>query len=353
MEQKTVFIGATGYDHYCTEGRKKLLDAGCCLIENQLGRPYTAEELKAIGGEINAVICGCEVWNEETIAAAPNLKVIVKFGVGVDNIDQEAAKRHGVQVANCPGMNSVAVAEQTFALLLGCMREVPALDRAVREGRWDRRVFPEIYGSVFGVLGFGAAGREIALRARAFGAEVLAYDKYPNYAFAEQIGAKIVSLDEVLEQADIISVNLPALPDTLHIINAENIARMRRRCDRQRGPRRACRRDCGCRSAGVWKNLCICHRCVRVRAGAGRFAAHPLQARRSLAASRGREHQQLPEDRKRDGGGCPCRSGGRRSAAPSRIRRKRALERSFYHEKVLRCRYAAFHANVRGRERRL
>ena len=105
MEQKTVFIGATGYDHYCTEGRKKLLDAGCCLIENQLGRPYTAEELKAIGGEINAVICGCEVWNEETIAAAPNLKVIVKFGVGVDNIDQEAAKRHGVQVANCPGMN--------------------------------------------------------------------------------------------------------------------------------------------------------------------------------------------------------------------------------------------------------
>ena len=190
MEQKTVFIGATGYDHYCTEGRKKLLDAGCCL--------YTAEELKAIGGEINAVICGCEVWNEETIAAAPNLKVIVKFGVGVDNIDQEAAKRHGVQVANCPGMNSVAVAEQTFALLLGCMREVPALDRAVREGRWDRRVFPEICGSVFGVLGF-----------------------------AEQIGAKIVSLDEVLEQSDIISVNLPALPDTLHIINAENIARMR------------------------------------------------------------------------------------------------------------------------------
>ena len=227
MEQKTVFIGATGYDRYCTEGRDKLLGAGCRLIENRLGRPYTAEELKAIGGEIHAVICGCEVWNEETIAAAPNLKVIVKFGVGVDNIDQEAAKRHGVQVANCPGMNSVAVAEQTFALLLGCMREVPALDRAVREGRWERRVFPEIYGSVFGVLGFGAAGREIALRARAFGAEVLAYDKYPNYDFAGQIGAKIVSLDEVLEKSDIISVNLPALSDTLHIINAENIARMR------------------------------------------------------------------------------------------------------------------------------
>ena len=118
--------------------------------------------------------------------------------------------------------------EKYFVLLnvqLEAMRD--ALDRAVREGRWDRRVFPEICGSVFGVLGFGAAGREIALRARAFGAEVLAYDKYPNYAFAEQIGAKIVSLDEVLEQSDIISVNLPALPDTLHIINAENIARMR------------------------------------------------------------------------------------------------------------------------------
>ena len=63
MEQKTVFIGATGYDRYCTEGRDKLLGAGCRLIENRLGRPYTAEELKAIGGEIHAVICGCEVWN--------------------------------------------------------------------------------------------------------------------------------------------------------------------------------------------------------------------------------------------------------------------------------------------------
>ena len=209
-----------------SEGRKLLEDAGHTIIE---GRGFETEDVLADMKEYqpDAMIVRITPITREVIESNPNLKVIVKFGVGVDNIDQEAAKRHGVQVANCPGMNSVAVAEQTFALLLGCMREVPALDRAVREGRWDRRVFPEICDSVFGVLGFGAAGREIALRARAFGAEVLAYDKYPNYAFAEQIGAKIVSLDEVLEQSDIISVNLPALPDTLHIINAENIARMR------------------------------------------------------------------------------------------------------------------------------
>ncbi len=121
-------------------------------------------------------------------------------------------------------------------------------------------MFPEICGSVFGVLGFGAAGRRSRCAPGIRRGGPRFYDKYPNYAFAEQIGAKIVSLDEVLEQSDIISVNLPALPDTLHIINAENIARMRDGVVIVNAARGVlCRRDCGCRSAGVWKDLCICH----------------------------------------------------------------------------------------------
>lgn len=227
MEQKTIFIGATNYDRYCKEGRDALLAAGFRLLENKKSGPYTEEELIAIGGEISGVISGCEVWDEKTISAAPNLKVIVKFGVGVDNIDLEAAKRHGVQVANCPGMNAVAVAEQTMALLLAAMREVPALDRSVRQGGWERRVFPEIYGSTMGILGFGAAGQAIAERAKAFGTSLIAYDKYPNLKAAERIGVEMCSLEDVLIRSDIISVNLPALPETIHIINEENIAKMK------------------------------------------------------------------------------------------------------------------------------
>lgn len=226
--KKTVFIGATGYETYCAEGRNALLEAGYTLIENQTGRPYTKEELKEIGGEISGVICGCEIWDEETISAAPDLEVIIKFGVGYDNIDSEAAKRHGVQAANCPGMNSAAVAEQTMALLLACMREVPALDRSVRQGNWERRVFPEISGSVFGVLGFGAAGRAVAKCARAFGAQVIAYDKYPDKRLAEELGVSLCSVEEIFSRSDIISIHLPALAETRHLINKETIGKMRK-----------------------------------------------------------------------------------------------------------------------------
>lgn len=227
MGKKIIFIGATGFGKYCAEGRSALLDAGYELIENDKNRPYTEEELKEIGKEISGVICGCEIWNEETISAAPDLKVIVKFGVGYDNIDPAAAKRHGVQAANCPGMNSAAVAEQTMALVLACLRDIPALDRSVREGNWERRVFRDISGSVFGVLGFGAAGRAAAKCARAFGARVLAYDKYPDKMLAEELDVEICSLEELLSRSDIITIHLPALAETRHLINKEVIKKMK------------------------------------------------------------------------------------------------------------------------------
>ena len=227
QEKKVVFIGATRYEEYCSEGRNALLDAGYTLIENVKDRPYTEEELREVGPEIDAVICGCELWNENTISAAPRLKVIVKFGVGVDNIDLEAAKRHGVMVANCPGMNAVGVSEQTFALLLGCMRDVPAINKSAHQGNWDRRVLPEIYGTTFGILGFGAVGQEVGKRAAAFGANILAYDKYPNYEAAERIGARFCDIDEILAKSDILTVHLPSLPETKHFINADSIAKMK------------------------------------------------------------------------------------------------------------------------------
>ena len=227
MDQKIIFIGATGYETYCSQGRSALLDQGCLLLENRKSSPYNREELLELAPSISGVISGCEVWDEETISAAPHLNVIVKFGTGVDNIDLQAAKRHGVQVANCPGLNSVSVAEHTFALVLACLRKVPSLDRSVREGQWERCVFPEISDAIWGVLGFGAAGREVAARAKAFGARVLAYDKFPNETAAQALGVQMDSLEKVLAQADILTIHLPALPETVHLINRERIQLMK------------------------------------------------------------------------------------------------------------------------------
>lgn len=227
MQSHTIFIGATRYAEYCAAGYQLLLSAGCRLIENKKSGPYSEKELIEIGGQLSGVICGCEVWDETTISAAPNLKVIVKFGVGYDNIDLEAAKRHHVQVANCPGLNAISVAEHTFALLFSCLREIPMLDRSTREGKWERKVYPDLFHANMGILGFGAVGQAIAARAQAFGVHLFAYDKFPDEKAAERLGVRLCPLDEVLRVSDILSVNLPALPETFHLINEEHIAEMK------------------------------------------------------------------------------------------------------------------------------
>ena len=229
MEQKTVFIGATGYDHYCTEGRKKLLDAGCCLIENQLGRPYTAEELKAIGGEINAVICGCEVWNEETIAAAPNLKVIVKFGVGVDNIDVKYAEENGIAVRNTPGASSQSVAELAMGHMFACARYLSIAGHTMREGKWEKKAYGkgiELQGKTLGIVGFGRIGQHLGVMAKAIGMKVIAFDIYQIPVISEQLDIPYVEMDELLAKSDFISVHAPAV-DGGALINAERIAKMK------------------------------------------------------------------------------------------------------------------------------
>ena len=111
-----VLVTATNYSKYCVAGKKILEEAGCAIIENPHGRPYTLEELKEIVPDIDGVVVGVDTWNEEVFRLAPKLRAMARFGVGVDNIDLEAAKAHGIIVSNSPGINSSAVAEQAETL---------------------------------------------------------------------------------------------------------------------------------------------------------------------------------------------------------------------------------------------
>ncbi|MDR1766744.1 MAG: phosphoglycerate dehydrogenase, partial [Lachnospiraceae bacterium] len=155
------------------------------------------------------------------------LKVVSRFGVGIDNFDLEAARRHGVTMTNCPGVNATAVGEQFIALLFGLLREVPLYDRHAREGDWSRPYFQELGGKTVSILGFGAVGRQIARKLSGFDVEILAYDKFPDEAAAKALGVRLCSLGEAIRLGDVISVNLPSLPDTYHLINAETIAAMK------------------------------------------------------------------------------------------------------------------------------
>lgn len=163
--------------------------------------------------------------------AAPELKVVGRAGVGVDNIDIEAASRAGVAVYNAPGGNTIAAAELTMALMLSVVRRVTAADRSVRAGRWDRASFRgvELLGRTLGLIGAGRIGGEVARRCEAFGMTVMAYDPYIDESRAQQLGIRLATADEVIEEADVISLHVPLNDETRHLIDREAFERMKKR----------------------------------------------------------------------------------------------------------------------------
>lgn len=160
----------------------------------------------------------------ELIEAAPKLKVIARAGVGLDNIDIQAADENGVVVAAALGINATAVAELTLGLALTLAREVVDRDRSTRAGEWNRAAGTEISGKTWGLLGFGATGRAVAKLLTGFGCQVIAYDPFVK----EAAGAMLAPLDDVITQSDVISIHLPATSETTGLINRNLITKMKR-----------------------------------------------------------------------------------------------------------------------------
>jgi D-3-phosphoglycerate dehydrogenase len=167
--------------------------------------------------------------DEEMIVAAPNLAVIGRAGIGVDNIDVEAATKHGVMVVNAPDANTISAAEHTMALILAQARHVARADRSLREHRWDRKEFVgvELHGKTLGILGLGKIGTYVAQRAAAFGMRIIAFDPYVSSDRARRLDVEMMPLDDVLSSADFITIHLPRTAQTENLINAESIAGMK------------------------------------------------------------------------------------------------------------------------------
>ncbi len=166
----------------------------------------------------------------EVFRAAPLLKVVGRAGVGVDNVDVEAATNHGVVVMNTPAGNTIATAELTFTHLLCGARPVPQACASMRAGQWDRKSFSgiELFRKTLGIVGLGRIGGEVAKRAQAFGMRVLAYDPYLAPSRAKAMQVEGVTLDEVLRQADYITVHMPLTEDTRYMIDEAAFARCKR-----------------------------------------------------------------------------------------------------------------------------
>lgn len=225
---KKVLVTATNYSTLCAEAKRLLEEGGCEIIENKLGRPHTFEELVPLVSDIDGVIAGVDTWDEAVFKLAPNLKVIARFGVGVDNIDLAKAQEYGIQVTNVPGGNANAVAELAVGLILSMIRNIPSLHQSARRGYWDRYVGEELLGKTVGLLGFGNIAQMTAKKLQGFEVKLIAYDKYPNADKAKEYGVELVSSEDVLKRSDVVSMHLPSLKETYHMMSDEQFSMMKK-----------------------------------------------------------------------------------------------------------------------------
>ena len=194
----------------------------------QVALPAATALAAELAGAEALIVRSATRVTDELLAAAPRLRVVGRAGVGVDNIDVEAATRRGVLVMNTPGGNAVSVAEHAIALLLALARRIPQFDAATRAGRWEKSSAGiEVRGKTLGLVGLGRVGAEVARRARALEMRVGAHDPYISENFARDAGVDLVSLEELLRRADFISLHAALVPATERLINAATLAQMK------------------------------------------------------------------------------------------------------------------------------
>jgi len=191
----------------------------------------SSEKVLELAKGVSAIIVRSDtkVTREVIEAASPDLKAVGRAGVGVDNIDIDAATDHGVVVMNTPGGNTIATAELTFTHMLCAARPVPQAAKSMVEGRWDRKLYSgtQLLHKTLGICGLGRIGAEVAKRAKAFGMTVIAYDPYLTAAKAEALGIKAVQLDELFQESDYITVHMPLTEDTKYMIDEAAFAKMK------------------------------------------------------------------------------------------------------------------------------
>lgn len=204
-----------------------LREAGCEIIHNPYGRVMTEEEISELIEDVDGIIVGLDPLNEKVLSRAKRLRAISKYGVGVNNIDLQYAAERGITVTNTPGANSLAVAELVIGLLFAVCRKICWSDRDLRAGQWGRYYGQQIRGKKIGIVGTGQIGRHVGEMAKGLGMTVVCYDLHPDEEWANSIGAKYVTLDEIITDCDFISVHVPLTEETRGLISTEEFKRMK------------------------------------------------------------------------------------------------------------------------------
>jgi phosphoglycerate dehydrogenase-like enzyme len=194
---------------------------------NRADEQLAAGELRELLRGVSIYIVGNAPVPREVLEASPDLNLICKFGVGVDNLDRAAAAERGITITNAPGGNALSVAEMTIGLMLALVRNLKQVDRGVRVNQWRTTPGQELHGSTLGIVGLGNIGKQVAVRARAFGMRIVSNDIVEYAAFCREHQVESVTLDALLAQADVLTLHVPLTPRTRYLIGETQLRRLR------------------------------------------------------------------------------------------------------------------------------
>jgi D-3-phosphoglycerate dehydrogenase len=228
MESKyRVLVTSTSFGKADPQPLDRLKEYGCEVVENPYGRPLKEDELIPLLADVDGVIAGLDDYTEKAVTSSERLKVISRYGVGVDKVDLKAAEAHGVKVTTTPGANTQAVADLAMALMLAVARKIPKADSSAKGGKWEKIFGHSLYQKKLGMVGLGLISRAVAKRARGFDMEVSILTRYPDKQFAEALGVRYADFDEILEGSDFLSLHCAVTPERTEMIGYDQMKRMK------------------------------------------------------------------------------------------------------------------------------
>jgi len=222
-----ILVTTSSFGKYDEKPIEILKEKGHEVVLNPHKRKLIKEELLELAKGYEAILAGTEKYDEEVFNKLPDLRLISRCGVGLDSIDLESAKKHGVDIRNTPDAPTEAVSELSLLLILSVLRKTNFMDRKIREGIWKKEMGNLLYGKTVGIVGLGRIGRRLTELLRPFNVKIIGNDVNPDITWADKNNIKISGLDELLQESDIVTLHIPYSDDSRHFINSEKLNKMK------------------------------------------------------------------------------------------------------------------------------
>jgi D-3-phosphoglycerate dehydrogenase len=223
-----VLVTSTSFNKVDPLPRERLIQYGCEIVDNPFNRPLKEKDLIPLLEDVDGIIAGLDEYSRKAIFSSKKLKVISRYGVGLDNINLEAARDRGISVVNTPEVNTQAVADLTLGLILAVCRKIPKAHFSTQKGNWGRLIGRGVYKKSIGIIGLGRIGKAVAERAKGFSMEILAHDVKKDEISSEDLGIRFLPLDELLAKGDFITLHCDLNPGSKGIIGARELALMKK-----------------------------------------------------------------------------------------------------------------------------